>query len=66
MCKPWTQPSVDVALSAFEQDYQPLTDWRATAQYRMLAAKNLLTRFYLETRGNTVQLQRFDRQEALA
>ncbi len=63
---PWTQASVDMALPAFEEDYQPLTDWRATAQYRMLAAKNLLTRFYLETRGGTVQLQRFERQEILA
>jgi xanthine dehydrogenase small subunit len=64
--RPWTQASVDMALSAFEEDYQPLTDWRATAQYRMLTAKNLLTRFYLETQGSTVQLQRFERQEALA
>ena len=31
------------------KDYLPLTDWRASGDYRMLASQNLLQRFYLET-----------------
>lgn len=49
--KPWSMEAVEAALPAYEADYQPLTDWRASADYRMLAARNLLVRFYLETSG---------------
>ena len=35
------------------------TDWRATADYRRLAVKNLLMRFYLETTGNPQELKRY-------
>lgn len=47
--KPWTQATVEAAFSAFETDFIPLTDMRATSAYRMMAAKNLLRRFFLET-----------------
>ncbi|WP_440981623.1 hypothetical protein, partial [Shinella sumterensis] len=33
----------------YAEDYQPLTDMRATAEYRALVARNLLMRFFLET-----------------
>ncbi|WP_411033006.1 xanthine dehydrogenase small subunit [Shinella sp. BYT-45] len=58
--KPWTEATVEAARPAFKADYQPLTDWRATAEYRLLAAKNLLTRFFLETSGETAQVRRFE------
>jgi len=32
-----------------EQDYTPLTDWRASARYRMAVARNLLRKFHAET-----------------
>ena len=57
--KPWSEETVRNAQAAFESDYQPLTDWRATSDYRMLAAKNLLMRFFLESGGETAQLVRF-------
>lgn len=41
--------SLDDACAALEADYTPLTDLRATAQYRQLVAGNLLRRFLLET-----------------
>ena len=47
--KPWTMATVDAALPAFEQDFQPLGDMRASAEYRMLTAKNLLVRYFHET-----------------
>ena len=58
--QPWTEDTIRKAQAAFETDYQPITDWRATAAYRLLAAKNLLMRFFLESTGEIVQLQRFE------
>jgi xanthine dehydrogenase small subunit len=58
--KPWTEATVLAAAPAFDADYQPLTDWRATAEYRQLTAKNLLMRFYLETSGAPQELKRFE------
>lgn len=58
--KPWNEATIEASRAVFDQDYTPLTDWRATAEYRMLAAKNLLTRFFLETTGEPTQLQRFE------
>jgi xanthine dehydrogenase small subunit len=58
--KPWNEETIDKARDAFDADFQPLTDWRATAEYRQLTAKNLLKRFYLETMGTPVELKRFE------
>jgi xanthine dehydrogenase small subunit len=44
-------------------DFVPLSDMRASAAYRMLVAKNLLRRFWLETAGD-VALTRVRRHEA--
>jgi len=49
--KPWTFSTVEDALPAYEADFQPISDMRASAGYRMLAAKNLLRRFFIETTG---------------
>lgn len=46
--QPWGEAVFDAAASALPQDFQPLTDWRASSDYRMLSAQNLLRRFYLE------------------
>jgi xanthine dehydrogenase small subunit len=58
--EPWTEATIEAARPAFDTDFQPLTDWRATAEYRQLTAKNLLTRFYLETVGAPAELKRFE------
>ena len=49
--------TVEEALPAYETDFQPISDMRASAEYRMLAAKNLLKRFYLETTGTKAPIQ---------
>ena len=46
----WNEATLDVAIAAMEKDYAPLSDMRASASYRMRIAKNLLRRFWLETR----------------
>jgi xanthine dehydrogenase small subunit len=49
----WSEDALSEAMDALAQDYAPLTDMRASGGYRMQAARNLLRRFWLETRpGN--------------
>ena len=47
----WTQASVNKAKVALAEDFKPLSDMRASADYRMQVAQNLLQRFWLETRA---------------
>lgn len=56
--KPWTQATIDAAMTSFAEDYQPISDMRASAEYRLLTAQNLLKRFYLETIGQDQRLKR--------
>ncbi|WP_116133808.1 xanthine dehydrogenase small subunit [Tropicimonas sp. IMCC34043] len=49
--KPWTDETVAAALPAFAQDFTPLSDMRGSAGYRLLAAQNLLRRYFAETSG---------------
>ena len=46
----WNEDTLRIAMQALAQDYQPLSDMRASAGYRLRAAQNLLRRFWLETR----------------
>ena len=50
--QPWTQATVQAAMAALIEDFQPLSDLRASASYRRRAARNLLLRFWLETRAD--------------
>ncbi|WP_417523614.1 xanthine dehydrogenase small subunit [Marinovum sp.] len=44
----WHESAFEAAATALAQDFTPLTDWRASAEYRDSAAANLLRRFYHE------------------
>ncbi|WP_298562970.1 xanthine dehydrogenase small subunit [uncultured Aliiroseovarius sp.] len=44
----WSAEVFDAAAKSLAQDFSPLTDWRASAEYRLLVAGNLLRRFHLE------------------
>jgi xanthine dehydrogenase small subunit len=56
---PFAAASFNAAAEALEDDFQPLTDWRATAAYRTTTGKNLLRRFWLEHgAGEPVRLAR--------
>jgi len=48
----WDEATLTQAMLLLAQDYAPLTDMRASDQYRMKAAQNLLRRFWLETRAD--------------
>lgn len=56
--KPWIAETIEAAIPAFAKDYQPITDMRASAEYRLLAAQNLLRRFFAETTGQGERLER--------
>ncbi|MCQ8783204.1 xanthine dehydrogenase small subunit [Mangrovibrevibacter kandeliae] len=46
--RPFDAAAVDAAATALAEDFQPLTDMRASAGYRLSVAQNLLRRFQLE------------------
>ena len=56
--QPWTAETVAAAQAALAEDFRPIGDWRASAEYRAMAARNLLRRFYLEGTGEPVRLVR--------
>ncbi|HEY0832430.1 MAG TPA: xanthine dehydrogenase small subunit [Azospirillum sp.] len=49
--EPWTIGTVTAAAAALERDFQPIGDFRASARYRALVARNLLLRFFLHSTG---------------
>lgn len=49
--KAWNEETIANAWKAWEQDFTPMSDMRASADYRLEIARNLLTRYYLEDLG---------------
>jgi xanthine dehydrogenase small subunit len=47
----WAESAIERAAARLADDFQPLTDWRASAAYRLDTAANLLRRFYAEHGG---------------
>ena len=47
--QPWTAATLERGRAALARDYSPMTDHRASADYRLRVARNLLTRLYYET-----------------
>lgn len=45
----WDATSIEAAMAGIDADFTPLTDMRASSEYRALVARNLLQRFFLET-----------------
>lgn len=48
--QPWSEDTIRNARHAFSRDFEPLSDMRASAGYRLRSAQNLLTRYYAEDR----------------
>jgi len=47
----WAPDTIESAVAALAEDFAPLSDMRASAAYRLLAAQNLLRKFVLESTG---------------
>ena len=50
--KPFNAENVKVAQAALAQDFKPMSDMRASADYRLKVAQNLIQRLWLETRAD--------------
>lgn len=49
--RPWNEKTISAAHAEFTKDYTPMSDMRASAEYRLEAAQNMLTRYFLERQG---------------
>ncbi|WP_263262985.1 xanthine dehydrogenase small subunit [Pseudomonas entomophila] len=47
--QPWASASVEAACQALAEDFTPLSDLRASSEYRLLVAQNLLRKCLIET-----------------
>lgn len=54
--KSFTKGQVRQAMAGLDKDFTPISDMRASADYRMRVAKNLLMKACLEAKGETVRV----------
>lgn len=54
--QPWDESTCNRARALFAEDFQPISDMRASASYRITVAANLLYRFFLESIGQVEPL----------
>ena len=47
----WNDETLAAACAALDEEFEPISDMRASADYRRRVARNVLRRFYLETTG---------------
>ena len=52
----WTTATITTALSAFATDFAPMSDMRASADYRLTGAQNMLLRYFHESNGTIVSV----------
>lgn len=48
--KPWIRESIDAATHCVDEDFQPISDARAEAEGRAVMARNLLLKFWVDTK----------------
>ncbi len=54
--QPWTENTVRTAMAKFAIDFAPMSDMRASAEYRLETAKNMLLRAYFEDQEHTTSV----------
>ncbi|MEZ5676928.1 MAG: FAD binding domain-containing protein, partial [Thalassovita sp.] len=55
--QPWTEDTIAATWDAWAQDFTPMSDMRASAQYRQETARNMLSRYFLDDLGADVSVQ---------
>lgn len=45
---PWTDSTVERACAVLAEDFTPLSDFRASKEYRLLSARNLSRKYFIE------------------
>ena len=65
--KPWTQRTVAFAINTLRDEFSPITDMRASSDYRKRVLGNLLQRLWLETQGSPLtSLESLDADQLLS
>jgi len=65
--QPWNEDTVMNAMDTLRQEFQPISDMRASAAYRQTVLGNLLRRFWLESQGQqAINLESLKTLEALS
>jgi len=54
--RPWTEQTIEGAMEQMTKDYSPMSDMRASADYRMQTAQSLLMRYFLEDHGQATNV----------
>ena len=54
--QPWSEATVKATMPLFADDYAPMSDMRASADYRMQIAQNMLLRYFADLAGNPVSV----------
>ncbi|MBF9029126.1 xanthine dehydrogenase small subunit [Rhodobacterales bacterium HKCCE3408] len=54
--QPWTEATVAAAIPAFARDFKPMSDMRASAEYRLRAAEGMLWRAFHEDAGHAADV----------
>ena len=55
--KPWNEATVHAAAALLGQDFTPLSDFRASREYRLAVATNLLKKFFIQQQAPTQATQ---------
>ena len=55
--QPWSDAAIEAAWGAWSEDFTPLSDMRASAEYRLETARNMLSRYLLEDLGATTSVK---------
>ena len=53
--KPWNQATLERACQALGEDFSPLSDFRASKEYRLLTAQNLLRKYFIELQSPHIE-----------
>lgn len=55
--KPWTDANIKLAMQELYNDFEPLSDFRASQEYRSLSAANMLRRYFIERQNKNNQIE---------
>ena len=63
--KPWSRATINHAIEVLRAEFSPISDMRASSDYRRVVLGNLLERFWLESQGvQKINLQSFHLDKA--
>ncbi|HET6970659.1 MAG TPA: FAD binding domain-containing protein, partial [Phenylobacterium sp.] len=55
--RPWSRATVEAAAAALGEDFAPISDMRASADYRLEAAQNMIRRAYIDAAEAPVRVR---------